>query len=65
MTAALEGLDLVPTDQKENVQAKMMRHKAQSATTDEVRPIFWANRQSSYTARTALWDEYPNGESIL
>ena len=28
---------------------------------DEVRPIFWSNRESSYLSRTAGWDEFPNG----
>eukprot|EP00960_Hanusia_phi_P047246 758314-Hanusia_phi.AAC.11 len=29
--------------------------------TEDVRPIFWANRPRSYNARTMHWDEYPNG----
>lgn len=29
--------------------------------TEEVRPIFWANRPKSYVDRTATWDEFPNG----
>lgn len=29
--------------------------------TDEVRPIFWANRAASYLSRTSDWDEFPNG----
>eukprot|EP00343_Euplotes_focardii_P007932 CAMPEP_0205822440 /NCGR_PEP_ID=MMETSP0206-20130828/12489_1 /ASSEMBLY_ACC=CAM_ASM_000279 /TAXON_ID=36767 /ORGANISM="Euplotes focardii, Strain TN1" /LENGTH=508 /DNA_ID=CAMNT_0053118711 /DNA_START=268 /DNA_END=1794 /DNA_ORIENTATION=+ len=29
--------------------------------TESVRPIFWANKPKSYIARTAEWDEYPNG----
>lgn len=29
--------------------------------TEDVRPIFWRNRNSSYIARTQTWDEYPNG----
>jgi hypothetical protein len=28
---------------------------------EQVRPIFWSNRQASYIARTAAWDEFPNG----
>lgn len=28
---------------------------------ETVRPIFWRNRNASYIARTADWDEYPNG----
>ena len=28
---------------------------------ENVRPIFWKNRNKSYIARTAEWDEFPNG----
>jgi len=28
---------------------------------ETVRPIFWRNRNVSYIARTAEWDEFPNG----
>ena len=28
---------------------------------ETVRPIFWRNRSTSYVARTADWDEFPNG----
>lgn len=28
---------------------------------ETVRPIFWRNRNKSYIARTADWDEFPNG----
>ena len=28
---------------------------------EDVRPIFWANRPTSYLKRTASWDEFPNG----
>lgn len=28
---------------------------------EEVRPIFWANKPSSYVHRTLKWDEFPNG----
>jgi len=30
-------------------------------SNESVRPIFWANKSKSYIARTAEWDEYPNG----
>lgn len=29
--------------------------------SEDVRPIFWANRPASYLARTSEWDEFPNG----
>jgi methylenetetrahydrofolate reductase (NADPH) len=28
---------------------------------EDVRPIFWANRHKTYLARTAEWDDFPNG----
>ncbi|TIB72613.1 methylenetetrahydrofolate reduct [Wallemia mellicola] len=28
---------------------------------ENIRPIFWANRQKSYLSRTEMWDEFPNG----
>lgn len=35
-----------------------LTNKRRAETT---RPIFWANRQKSYLARTDAWDEFPNG----
>jgi methylenetetrahydrofolate reductase (NADPH) len=32
-----------------------------SRATEDVRPIFWANRPGSYVRRTATWDDFPNG----
>jgi methylenetetrahydrofolate reductase (NADPH) len=29
--------------------------------SENIRPIFWANRTQSYLSRTENWDEYPNG----
>ena len=28
---------------------------------EDVRPIFWKNRNKTYVARTQDWDEFPNG----
>ncbi len=37
-------------------------NKENNRSADElVRPIFWANRPTSYIKRTAAWDEFPNG----
>jgi len=33
----------------------------QKRQKEDVRPIFWANRQKSYLSRTAQWDDFPNG----
>lgn len=30
-------------------------------STEDVRPIFWANRPKSYLSRTSEWDSYPSG----
>ena len=30
-----------------------------------VRPIFWSNRPKSYLSRTADWDKFPQGRSVL
>jgi hypothetical protein len=28
---------------------------------EQVRPVHWANKPESYVARTANWDDFPNG----
>jgi len=33
----------------------------ESRASENVRPIYWANRPASYVARTATWLEYPSG----
>jgi len=33
----------------------------QRRESEQIRPIFWANKPKSYVAQTANWDEYPNG----
>ncbi|RDA95208.1 hypothetical protein CP533_1815 [Ophiocordyceps camponoti-saundersi (nom. inval.)] len=35
--------------------------KALGRQHEDVRPIFWSNRISSYVLRTQDWDEFPNG----
>ncbi|KAF4722030.1 hypothetical protein FOZ62_021943 [Perkinsus olseni] len=35
--------------------------KASSRQEENVRPIFWSNRQKSFIQRTSCWDEFPNG----
>jgi len=37
------------------------RGVANTAKSEAVRPIFWANRPKSFIARTEDWDEFPNG----
>ena len=36
-------------------------HTSAGRKGEEVRPIFWANKPSSYLKQTNTWDEYPNG----
>ena len=66
VTAVVEGLGLLP--QPNLRELSWQRHKATGSRTraaggptEEVRPIFWANRQTSYVSRTNAWDEFPNG----
>lgn len=35
--------------------------KSDRMRKEDVRPIFWSNRPSSYMSRTYAWDEFPNG----
>merc|ERR1719478_1231190 len=35
--------------------------EARRKSSEDVRPIFWANRPQSYFKRTATWDDFPNG----
>ncbi|KAL7270884.1 methylenetetrahydrofolate reductase (NAD(P)H) met13 [Rhizina undulata] len=57
----LEGLNLIPSSE-ENTPALPFRPSLGFNRKDEnVRPIFWKNRKSSYVQRTQEWDEFPNG----
>lgn len=40
------------------MHAQSLSSKRRSET---IRPIFWANRPTSYLSRTTDWDEFPNG----
>eukprot|EP00397_Hematodinium_sp_SG-2012_P006475 GEMP01006506.1.p1 GENE.GEMP01006506.1~~GEMP01006506.1.p1 ORF type:complete len:612 (+),score=116.26 GEMP01006506.1:58-1893(+) len=56
----LEGLQLVEDwHSSRELPWRPMKHKHR--TSESVRPIFWANRPSSYVKRTDTWDDYPNG----
>ncbi|KAJ3526405.1 hypothetical protein NM688_g8266 [Phlebia brevispora] len=56
----LEELKLVP--RVEVVKPLPWRQSlTPSRRTENIRPIFWANRTRSYLSRTENWDEYPNG----
>ncbi|KAF9454259.1 methylenetetrahydrofolate reduct [Macrolepiota fuliginosa MF-IS2] len=56
----LEELNLVP--RVETIKPLPWRQSlTPSRRSENIRPIFWANRTKSYLSRTENWDEYPNG----
>ncbi|KAI9848840.1 MAG: hypothetical protein M1837_006356 [Sclerophora amabilis] len=58
----LEELDLTPSEQTPLEQPLPWRQSLGLNRRDEnVRPIFWRNRNKSYIMRTQDWDEFPNG----
>jgi methylenetetrahydrofolate reductase (NADPH) len=58
ISSVLAQLDLVP---KSHEREAPWDTGAPVRDKEEVRPIFWSNRAASYLARTAEWDEFPNG----
>lgn len=67
VTQVLDGLGLITSGrgglQRELPwQSTMVRRNSFNTDRNEqVRPIFWSNRQASYIARTSEWDDFPNG----
>lgn len=58
----LEGLDLMPSVETATPPPLPFRASLGFGRRDEnVRPIFWKNRNKSYVTRTQEWDEFPNG----
>ena len=58
----LEELDLMPSNERPLKQALPWRQSLGLGRREEdVRPIFWRNRNKSYVMRTQDWDEFPNG----
>jgi methylenetetrahydrofolate reductase (NADPH) len=58
----LDGLDILPDLKDAPPKALPWRQSLGLNRRDEnVRPIFWRNRNRSYVARTSEWDEFPNG----
>ncbi|KAI9761069.1 MAG: orotate phosphoribosyltransferase [Chaenotheca gracillima] len=58
----LEELDLAPSEETPLEQPLPWRQSLGLNRRDEnVRPIFWRNRNKSYVMRTQDWDEFPNG----
>jgi methylenetetrahydrofolate reductase (NADPH) len=56
----VQGLGLVP-DWTSTRTLPWKQSADRSRATEDVRPIFWANRPGSYVRRTATWDDFPNG----
>ncbi|OTA59204.1 methylenetetrahydrofolate reduct [Hypoxylon sp. EC38] len=58
----LEELDWMPTSTRPRKQALPWKQSlALGRREEDVRPIFWRNRNKSYVSRTQEWDEFPNG----
>jgi methylenetetrahydrofolate reductase (NADPH) len=58
----LEELDLVSKDGTPTSKPLPWRQSlGLNRREEDVRPIFWKNRNKSYIARTQDWDEFPNG----
>lgn len=58
----LEELGLTSTDGTPTKKALPWRQSlGLNRREEDVRPIFWKNRNKSYVVRTQDWDEFPNG----
>lgn len=58
----LDELNLTPSMDRPLKHALPWRQSLALARREEdVRPIFWKNRNKSYVMRTQDWDEFPNG----
>jgi methylenetetrahydrofolate reductase (NADPH) len=58
----LEGLEILPdVESPVGKPLPWRRSLGLKRREENVRPIFWRNRNRSYVARTQDWDEFPNG----
>ncbi|KAL9123973.1 MAG: hypothetical protein Q9217_006652 [Psora testacea] len=58
----LEELELAPKDGTPTNRVLPWRQSlGLNRREEDVRPVFWKNRNKSYVARTQDWDEFPNG----
>jgi len=56
----VDQLDLVP--RTEAIRSLPWRPSTKDTRrSEDVRPIFWANRPCAYLGRTSAWDDFPNG----
>lgn len=64
VTMVLEKLDLLPPAESPHPDLKPLPWRQSlglNRREENVRPIFWRNRNRAYVARTQDWDEFPNG----
>ena len=64
VTKILQGLNLIPKDSYHNSTAPPKTSIIGKRPDEEIRPIFWSNRQCSYLARTQTWDDFPVREGV-
>ncbi|KAF8427584.1 methylenetetrahydrofolate reductase 1 [Terfezia claveryi] len=57
----LQGLDLLPSVGVVTPSLPWRQSLGLNRKDENVRPIFWKNRNKSYVQRTQEWDEFPNG----
>ena len=57
----IERLELMPEDEELDKPLPWRQSLGLNRREENVRPIFWRNRNRSYIARTQDWDEFPNG----
>ncbi|KAK4499212.1 hypothetical protein PRZ48_009725 [Zasmidium cellare] len=60
----LEKLDMIPSAGSPNPELKPLPWRQSlglNRREENVRPIFWRNRNRAYVQRTQEWDEFPNG----
>jgi methylenetetrahydrofolate reductase (NADPH) len=57
----LEGLSLIPSLEQVHPPLPFRPSLGFNRKDENVRPIFWKHRKTSYVQRTQEWDEFPNG----
>ncbi|KEZ41148.1 Methylenetetrahydrofolate reductase 2 [Scedosporium apiospermum] len=61
-TMVLQDLDWLPSAERPLKQALPWKQSlGLGRRQEDVRPVFWRNRNKSYVLRTQEWDEFPNG----
>lgn len=53
----IKGLNILNTRK----ELPFQKGTSQQRIDEDVRPIFWANKPTSYFEHTQTWDEFPNG----